>query len=156
MSKAGFNRIALMDIIKLPGRFDRKEPILSFAGIGCGKSGMGTTWVVSKVGVGFLPGLQLASIRQIIAGTAFLVYFCQKIYFCPKVRLSSVIILAILNFVMSNGLSTRGVMYIPAGLGSIIGAIFPFWIVIFRFFGENTKPPARSLAGLVVDFQESV
>ncbi|MBK6782684.1 MAG: hypothetical protein IPG79_02230 [Saprospiraceae bacterium] len=44
----------------------------------------GTTWVVSKVGVGFLPGLQLASIRQIIAGTAFLVYFFVKNILCPK------------------------------------------------------------------------
>ncbi|MBK8547130.1 MAG: EamA family transporter [Saprospiraceae bacterium] len=113
----------------------------------------GTTWVVSKVGVGFLPGLQLASIRQIIAGTAFLVYFFVKKYTLPeRSDYLPLIILAILNFVMSNGLSTWGVMYIPAGLGSIIGAIFPFWIVILGFIGENTKPPARSLAGLVIGF----
>ncbi|MBK8371863.1 MAG: EamA family transporter [Saprospiraceae bacterium] len=113
----------------------------------------GTTWVVSKVGVGFLPGLQLASIRQIIAGTAFLVYFFVKKYTLPeRSDYLPLIILAILNFVMSNGLSTWGVMYIPAGLGSIIGAIFPFWIVILGFIGENTKPPVRSLAGLVIGF----
>ncbi len=113
----------------------------------------GTTWVVSKVGVGFLPGLQLASIRQIIAGTAFLVYFFVKKYTLPeRSDYLPLIILAILNFVMSNGLSTWGVMYIPAGLGSIIGAIFPFWIVILGFIGENTRPPVRSLAGLVIGF----
>jgi drug/metabolite transporter (DMT)-like permease len=113
----------------------------------------GTTWVVSKAGVGFLPGLQLASIRQIIAGTAFLVYFFIKKYKLPeKSDYLPLMILAVLNFVFSNGISTWGVMYIPAGLGSIIGAIFPFWIVILGFIADRTKPPARALAGLLIGF----
>jgi drug/metabolite transporter (DMT)-like permease len=49
----------------------------------------------------------------------------------------TVIILSLLNFVLSNGLSNWGVQYISAGLGAIIGAIFPLWIVIIGFFYEH-------------------
>ena len=42
--------------------------------------------------------------------------------------------LSFLNFLLSNGLSTWGVKYISAGLGAIIGAIFPLWIVIIGLF----------------------
>lgn len=113
----------------------------------------GTTWVVSKMGVAHVPGLQLASIRQLIAGLAFLSYFLIKKYPLPgRSDIGALLILAILNFVLSNGLSTWGVTYISAGLGSIIGAIFPFWIVIIGFFADKTKPPARSLAGLLIGF----
>jgi drug/metabolite transporter (DMT)-like permease len=50
----------------------------------------------------------------------------------------TIIILSILNFALSNGLSTWGVKYISSGLGAIINAIFPIWIVIITFFrGKN-------------------
>ncbi|MFZ1705468.1 MAG: EamA family transporter [Saprospiraceae bacterium] len=113
----------------------------------------GTTWVVSKIGVTYVPGLQLASLRQLIAGFAFLGYFMLKRYPLPKKSdYISLVILAILNFVLSNGLSTWGVTYISAGLGSIIGAIFPFWIVVIGLVSDNIKPPSRAIKGLIIGF----
>jgi drug/metabolite transporter (DMT)-like permease len=113
----------------------------------------GTTWVVSKYGVGFVPGLQLAAYRQMIAGAAFLLFFTAKKYPWPKSKdLGILVVLAILNFVMSNGLSTWGVTYISAGLGSIIGAIFPLWIVLIGVFVEKSRPPLRSISGLIAGF----
>jgi hypothetical protein len=41
------------------------------------------------------------------------------------------------DFALSNGLSTWGVKYISSGLGAIINAIFPIWIVIITFRGKN-------------------
>jgi drug/metabolite transporter (DMT)-like permease len=47
--------------------------------------------------------------------------------------------LSILNFALSNGLSTWGVKYISSGLGAIINAIFPIWIVIITFLEGKTS-----------------
>lgn len=113
----------------------------------------GTTWVASKYGVAFLPGLQMASIRQIIAGAAFLTYFLWKKYPLPKlIDLKALAVLAFLNFILSNGLSTWGIAFIPAGLGSIIGAIFPFWIVLIALFTDKILPPRKSILGLLIGF----
>lgn len=62
------------------------------------------------------------------------------------------IVLSILNFVMSNGFSTWGLKYISAGLGSIMGAIFPLWIVVIGLFTESTRPPKKAIAGLIIGF----
>ncbi|MFN5135557.1 MAG: DMT family transporter, partial [Chitinophagaceae bacterium] len=57
-----------------------------------------------------------------------------------------------LNFVCSNGLSTWGVKYISAGLGSIIGAIFPLWLVIIGLFSNKEKIPTKAIVGLILGF----
>ena len=54
-------------------------------------------------------------------------------------RMDPNFILSFLNFMLSNGLSTWGVKYISAGLGSIIGAIFPLWLVVIGFFSAKEK-----------------
>ncbi|WP_310559575.1 EamA family transporter, partial [Flavobacterium sp.] len=91
----------------------------------------GTTWLASKEGVKYMPALQLAGIRQFIGGILYVGFFLYKKTPWPKGKQWKVIfILSILNFVLSNGLSTWGVKYISSGLGAIIGAIFPLWIVL--------------------------
>ena len=52
---------------------------------------------------------------------------------------------------MSNGLSTWGVKYISSGLGAIIGAIFPLWIVLITVF-RGEKIARLSILGLIVSF----
>ena len=113
----------------------------------------GTTWVVSKQGVEFIPALQMAGLRQIIGGSLYLVYFIFRKYPLPsRADFVPLIILSILNFVMSNGLSTWGLKYISSGLGSIMGAIFPLWIVIIGVFSEKTTPPNKAITGLIIGF----
>jgi drug/metabolite transporter (DMT)-like permease len=63
----------------------------------------------------------------------------------------TIIILSILNFVLSNGLSTWGVKYISSGLGAIIGAIFPLWIVLITVF-RGEKIARLSILGLLISF----
>jgi drug/metabolite transporter (DMT)-like permease len=53
---------------------------------------------------------------------------------------------------MSNGLSTWGVEYISAGLGAIIGAIFPLWLVIIGLFSAKEKIPSKAITGLLLGF----
>jgi drug/metabolite transporter (DMT)-like permease len=112
----------------------------------------GTTWIASKEGVKHMPALQLAAIRQFIGGFLYISFFLFKKTPWPKGKQwNTILILSVLNFVLSNGLSTWGVKYISSGLGAIIGAIVPLWIVIISFFtGERLVRLA--VIGLIVSF----
>lgn len=113
----------------------------------------GTTWVAARQGVQYMPAMQLASIRQILGGLCYILFFLFKGARFPRGKQWwPVIILSILNFIMANALSTWGVKYISAGLGSIIGAIFPLWLVIVGLVVKKTIPKGQSLAGLLIGF----
>jgi drug/metabolite transporter (DMT)-like permease len=113
----------------------------------------GTTWLASKEGVRHMPALQMVGIRQLIGGSCYVIFFLLKGFRLPKGKeWIPILILSFLNFVLSNGLSTWGVKYISAGLGSIIGAIFPLWLVVIGFFSAKEKIPVRALIGLLLGF----
>ena len=112
----------------------------------------GTTWIASKEGVRYMPGIQMAAIRQFIAGILYISFFILIKAPWPKGKQwKTIIILAILNFSLSNGLSTAGVKYISSGLGAIIAAIFPIWVVIISFF-RGEKIAKLAVAGLIISF----
>lgn len=112
----------------------------------------GTTWIASKEGVKHMPALQLVGIRQFIAGFIYVAYFLFKKTPWPKGKQwKTIFILTILNFVLSNTLSTWGVKYISSGLGAIIGAIFPLWIVFITLF-RGERIARLSILGLIVSF----
>lgn len=113
----------------------------------------GLTWVISKIGVKYMPALQLAGIRQFVAGLIYVSFFLirgEKLPRGPQWR--PILILSFLNFMMSNGLSTWGVKYISAGMGAIMGAIFPLWLVIIGLFASKEKLPRKAVIGLLVGF----
>lgn len=113
----------------------------------------GTTWIASKEGVKHMPALQLAGIRQLIAGMLYVGFFLYKKIPLPKGKeWRPVLILSFLNFIMSNGLSTWGVKYISAGLGAIMGAIFPLWLVVIGLFVSKEKLPQKAIIGLLLGF----
>jgi len=113
----------------------------------------GTTWLASKEGVRHMPALQLVGIRQLIAGLIYVSFFLLKGVPLPKRNdWIPILILSFLNFIMSNGLSTWGVKYISAGLGSIMGAIFPLWLVVIGLFVSNEKIPQKAITGLLLGF----
>ena len=114
----------------------------------------GTTWLASKEAVRHVPyGLQIAGMRQLLGGLCYVIFFVVKGTTLPKGKeWWPIIVLCILNFVLSNALSTWGVQYISAGLGSIIGSIFPLWIVIIGLFSSRAKPVPRAFAGLLLGF----
>lgn len=113
----------------------------------------GTTWIASRQGVKYMPALQLAGIRQSIGGLLYVIFFLSKGRALPRGKeWGPIIILSLLNFALSNGLSTWGVKYISAGLGSIIAATFPLWIVIINLFSVRSKIPAKAVIGLLLGF----
>ncbi|NBW27345.1 MAG: drug/metabolite-transporting permease [Flavobacteriaceae bacterium] len=112
----------------------------------------GTTWIASKEGVKHMPALQLAAIRQFLGATLYLSFFLYKKTTWPKGKQwKTIIILSILNFVLSNGLSTWGVKYISSGLGAIIGALVPLWVVIISLF-RGEKLVKLAIVGLIIGF----
>lgn len=112
----------------------------------------GTTWLASKEGVKHMPALQLAAIRQFLGASVYILYFLFKKTPWPKGKQwQTIVILSVLNFMLSNGLSTWGVKYISSGLGAIIGAIFPLWIVIISLF-QGEKLPKWSIIGMLISF----
>ncbi len=115
----------------------------------------GTTWLASKQGVQYIPdALQLAGIRQLLSGICYVSFFLYKRAALPKGKeWIPILVLSFLNFMISNGLSTLALQYkISAGLGAIIGAIFPLWLVVIGVFASKTKMPVMAIIGLILGF----
>ena len=115
----------------------------------------GTTWLASKQGVMYIPdAIQMAGIRQFLGGICYVGFFLYKRIPLPKGKeWIPIIVLSFLNFMISNGLSTLALQYkISAGLGAIIGAIFPLWIVIIGLFVSKEKMPVIAIIGLLLGF----
>ena len=112
----------------------------------------GTTWIASKEGVKHMPPMQLVAIRQFLGGILYVGYFLFKKTPWPKRhQWKTILILSLLNFVLSNGLSTWGIKYISSGLGAILGAIFPIWIVIISYF-RGEKLNSKAVIGIIICF----
>lgn len=124
----------------------------------------GTTWVASKVGITQLPAFQMAAIRQLIAGSCFIVFFIvvKKLPLPTARQWKWLIVMALLMFVFANGLSTWSLKYIPTGLSALIGALYPLCVVIIErvFFKAKRITPLTMLgfllgiAGIAIVFYE--
>ena len=115
----------------------------------------GTTWIASKEGVQYIPdALQMAGIRQLLGGICYVGFFLYKGATLPKGKeWIPVLVLSFLNFMLSNGLSTLALQYeISAGLGAIIGAIFPLWLVVIGLFSSKSRIPTLAIMGLLLGF----
>ncbi|MES2004500.1 MAG: EamA family transporter [Bacteroidota bacterium] len=110
----------------------------------------GTSWIASKIGVQKLPGLELASIRQLIAGVLLVGFFLVKGEKIPTWKqLRWLTLMAVLLFLSANGIATVALKYIPSGMGALISALYPLCVVIIeRLFFKNTKITTATFIGL--------
>ena len=111
----------------------------------------GTTWVGSKIGVSLMPAFQMAAIRQLLAGSCFIVFFMfyKKFTLPSSKQFVSLLIMSLLMFVGNNGLSTWSLKYIPTGLSCLIGALYPLCVVMIEFiFFNNKNISALTFTGL--------
>lgn len=110
----------------------------------------GTTYLASRVAVQHIPGMYLASVRTLIAGSSIILFSLLRGRKFPDLK--TLWQSALLGFVMisfSSGLSHWAVQYISAGLAAIIGATIPLWIAVFS--GKKSLHP-KTLAGLLLGF----
>ena len=112
----------------------------------------GTTWLVAKKGVQYIPALQLSGIRQLVAGTVFIIFFFLKGYKLPsREQFIQFIWMSFLMFVISNGFTTWSVKFIPSGLGAVIGALSPIWIALFStVLFKETRLNGITITGLIM------
>jgi drug/metabolite transporter (DMT)-like permease len=100
----------------------------------------GTTWVAMKIGLKEMPPLELASLRQFIAGGIFITFFLFKKESLPTFQqFKKLFFLGILTFVMANALSTWSMKYLTSGLGALIGALYPLSVVMIEYFFLKDK-----------------
>jgi drug/metabolite transporter (DMT)-like permease len=149
-SEQSLKRIAILNPLTIHKKGKRAKAIFALALV-C--FFWGTTWIAAKEGVTHMPALQMAGLRQLMGGLCFIIFFIYKGAKWPKGKeWWPILVLSFLNFLLSNGLSTWGVKYISAGLGAIIGAIFPLWLVIIGLFTTGNKMPVKAILGLVLGF----
>lgn len=149
-SEQTLKRISLFNPLTIHRRGTRTKAIIALGWV-CVL--WGTTWIASRQGVRYMPGLQLAGIRQLIGGLCFILFFIWKGERWPRGKeWNTILVLSFLNFFLSNTLSTWGLEYISGGLGAIIGAIFPLWLVIIGLFTAGGRMPRQALMGLLLGF----
>ncbi len=114
----------------------------------------GTTWVASKVAVSEnLPPFQMASMRQFFGGVCFVSFFMlyKKLPLPTARQFAWLLVMALLMFVFANGLSTWSLLYIPTGFSALIGALYPFSVVIAeRLFFNNRNLNRLTFVGLLM------
>lgn len=113
----------------------------------------GTTWVASKIAVAQVPAFQMASIRQFLGGICLVLFFMlyKKLPLPGAKQFGMLFILSVLMFVGANGLSTWSLQYIPTGLSSLIGALYPLSVVIIEMiFFKNRNVTPLTFAGLLL------
>jgi len=97
------------------------------------------------MGVEEMPGLQIACLRQFIAGSIFVLYYLlfKKFSLPNRKQFKYLILMGLLVFVIANSVSTWSLQYIPGGLGALIGALYPLSVVMiekFFFSKKNISP----------------
>lgn len=96
-----------------------------------------------------------SGIRQFCSGALFLLYFLIKgeAKWPTLKEWGYFLIMSILLFVLSNGLTVWSMHYINSGLGAILGAIFPLFVAIIDWIiGDKDKPNLLSIIGLILGF----
>ena len=100
-----------------------------------------------------MPAFQMASIRQFIGGTCFILFFMfYKKLTLPNTREFIVLlVLSLLMFVGNNGLGTWSLKYIPTGLSSLIGALYPLCVVLIELiFFKNKDITMLTIVGMLL------
>lgn len=112
----------------------------------------GTTWVASKMGVKHMPAFELASIRQFLGGSLYVLFFLIKGEKLPSGKQFLLLIpMAFLMFVSANGIATYGLQFITSGLAALIAALYPLSVVLIeRFYFKAIKLNAPTLIGLLL------
>lgn len=110
--------------------------------------------MASKIGIKYLPALQLSGLRHIIGGGLYVIYFAAfRKMFLRRDQFLRIFIMAVIMFVLSNGLSVLSVVYMPSGIASVVGAIAPIWVVIISyFFQKKTSFIPQTIIGIVLGF----
>jgi drug/metabolite transporter (DMT)-like permease len=114
-----------------------------------------STWVVLKAGLTSLPPFLAAGIRFSIAFLVLLVFArFKKIDLTAGMKTHFYFVLfGFLNFTGGYAFVYWGQQYIPSGLGSVLFAVMPFYVLVFSFWLlPEEKASFRKTLGVVLGF----
>lgn len=126
----------------------------------------GSTWLLIKVGLEFLPPFLFAGIRFAVA-SIFLLFLVPVLHTrIPRDAFSwgVMILLGIFQVTLVYGLTFWGEQYISSGLTAVLSATFPFFVVIFAHVLTKTEFITRrkivgifcAFVGVIIIFWQSL
>jgi len=126
----------------------------------------GSTWLLIKVGLEFLPPFLFAGIRFAVA-SVFLLFLVPVLHArIPRDAFSwgVMILLGIFQVTLVYGLTFWGEQYISSGLTAVLSATFPFFVVIFAHVLTKTEFITRrkiigifcAFVGVIIIFWQSL
>src|ERR1044071_8611278 len=114
----------------------------------------GTTYIASRIGTQYMPGLFVSGVRQFLSGAILVSFFLARGYKMPswevlrKISLQGILLLCI-----ANGFLTWSLEYISSGLAAIIAALVPLFITLFTvWFSSCAKITRWMIAGIGIGF----
>lgn len=91
----------------------------------------GSTWSISKLGIDQMPPVNLACMRNFMAGIIMLTFFLVNGMALPTLKqIKKYILLSFLLFTANILLSLYSLAYIPTHIAAIIGCTSPFFIYV--------------------------
>jgi drug/metabolite transporter (DMT)-like permease len=114
----------------------------------------GSTWLVIKIGLDYLPPLIFAGIR-FTAATMVLLLLTKVLHArMPRDRSSweTMLFLGIFQITVPYGLVFWGEQYISSGLSAVLFATLPFFVVIFAHLMINEKLTKLKALGVIASF----
>lgn len=95
----------------------------------------------------------MSAIRQILAGIVLIGYFYWFRNYRPTLReLLLHFLLGFFIFTCANGLTTWAIVYIPSGLGALLGCLFPFFLILLNAVLYKVRINLKSTIGLMIGF----
>ena len=95
----------------------------------------GTTYLAAKISAHQMPGLFVAGIRQIVAGSLMVGYFKIRGHAWPdKTSLLKITVQGILLLSIGQGLLTWALESVDSGLAAIIAALMPLFVAMFSIW----------------------
>lgn len=125
----------------------------------------GSTYLVTKIGVGHVPPLTFAAARFVSGGllllaVARLLAVRRGQTLLPKLtRVDARLLLTVGFFAVfvSNGTAVWGLQFIPSNLAALLNVSASFWIPLLGLFGTRAQPISMRIGtGLVIGFAGTV
>lgn len=112
----------------------------------------GTTYVASKIGTGYMPGLFVSGVRQFLSGLLMVTFFLCKGYSIPSwTDLKKISIQGLFLLCIANGLLTWAIEFISSGLAAIIAGLVPIFIALFSILlTKSARITKWMFAGLLI------
>jgi drug/metabolite transporter (DMT)-like permease len=115
----------------------------------------GTTYLVLRVGVEFVPPFLFTGLRQVIAGLilggAMIMFYGNRL---PDYKtLARHAIVGFFMISIGNGAVGWGEMYVSSSIAAIICSLMPLWIILINLaYGKGDKIDGQILFGVLLGF----